>query len=261
MSLTTPLKDQGIIVTRAENPHEGLGGLLEERGAHVLRWPAIRFEAPADPEPLCKALERLEQYDWLIISSPRVVEALGRKWAEMMQRSGRPPAVAAIGRATAQHLHQLGIEATLTAGGSGELLLEELAKKNPEGQRIFFPASSIHRSTLPEGLVALGASVDTVIAYRTLPAALDREECLNSFRSERPGAISFASPSAVNFLRHTLSPEAFDEILHQCAAFVIGKTTESALVDTGFRPAGIASPCTLQGMADTISNFFSPQGV
>ncbi len=56
--------------------------ILERRGARVLDWGSIGFAPPDDLCPLCSALARIQDYDWICFSSPRAVEAVVTRVAE-----------------------------------------------------------------------------------------------------------------------------------------------------------------------------------
>ncbi len=65
-----------VLVTRARHQIDDLAGLLGEQGAEVLIQPAIEIAPPTDWEPVDRALEALERYDWLVFSSANGVRFL-----------------------------------------------------------------------------------------------------------------------------------------------------------------------------------------
>ncbi|MGH8324507.1 MAG: uroporphyrinogen-III synthase, partial [Steroidobacteraceae bacterium] len=118
-----------------------------------------------------------------------------------------------------------------------------------KGARILFPASSRALPTIAAGLTQLGAEVLQVEAYRTEScAALDVGDCRAWIASGRLGAVTFASPSAVEELEHALGKGDFDRLLSAAPAVAIGPTTARALTDRGYT-AALAPSATLQGLA------------
>src|SRR6476646_925016 len=71
-----PLADKRIAITRAEEQAGDLMARLRGLGAAPLLCPAIAIAPPADFAPLDTAIERLTQYDWLIVTSVNGVRAL-----------------------------------------------------------------------------------------------------------------------------------------------------------------------------------------
>jgi uroporphyrinogen-III synthase len=90
-----------------------------------------------------------------------------------------------------------------------------------------------------------------VEAYRTESStALDVEDCRSWITRGGIGAVTFASPSAVDELEHALGKPDFDRLLSGATAVAIGPTTARALTDRGHTPA-LAESATLQGLAHT----------
>lgn len=65
-----------MVVTRAEGPGGRLGSAFASAGARVLRIPTVEIGPPRDPKPMDRAVERLADYDWLVFTSSRAVDAL-----------------------------------------------------------------------------------------------------------------------------------------------------------------------------------------
>lgn len=248
--LAGPLAGVQVVVTRPEDRDGPLTRRLVARGARALHWPAVRFEPPEDPAPLDAALRRLSAYDGIVFTSPRAVDAVcGR----VRQPAGRPW-VAAVGAATCGAAERAGWRVDLvpsTASSSG--LACELAELDCSGSRVLFPASSIARDELPRALRRLGATVDHVTAYRTVPnESLDAGECLAALDGAPVSIVTFASPSAVRGLAACLGGEAFARLLSTCPSVAIGATTAAALAETGVTPAAVAATSTMTGLADAV---------
>jgi uroporphyrinogen-III synthase len=126
------------------------------------------------------------------------------------------------------------------------------ARAHPlSGRRVLFPASSRALPTIAAGLTQLGAKVQQVQAYRTESSAgLNLDACRSWIARGGIGAVTFASPSAVDELEHALGKDDFDRLLSSAAAVAIGPTTARALTDRGHTPT-LAESATLRGLAHT----------
>ena len=219
---------------------------MSNLGLAVLSWPAVTVEM-AEKAPLEAALSRIADFDWIVFASRHAVAAVTGI------RSAAPPPdvkIAAVGQATSQVLRQRGWPVDLCPSESNAAaLVEAFAGMNIAGARVLFPASSRALPTIATGLTQLGAVVEQVEAYRTESAnALDVEGCRSWIAGGGIGAVTFASPSAVEELEHALGKDDFDRLLNMATPVAIGPTTAKALADRGHTPA-LAESATLQGLA------------
>lgn len=235
-----------VVVTRAEERDGPLSTELKSLGLTVLVWAAVRV-SPADTAALDAALSRAESFAWIVFTSRHAVAAV-------TARMSAPPAgmrTAAVGRATAAVLQQHGWPVDLVpAEPSAAGLIAAFAAAGPvQGLRVLYPASSRALPTLAAGLTQLGAEVAMVEAYRTVAgAALDVEDCRSWIARDAVGAVTFASPSAVEELESALGEEDFRRLLGRAPAVAIGPTTARALTERGYT-AKLAESATLQGLA------------
>jgi uroporphyrinogen-III synthase len=242
-----------VVVTRSEASDGPLSSELRNLGLLVLLWPAVAVEM-TEPGPLEMALADIESFHWIVFASRHAVAAVTGVMAP-------PPAgvrIAAVGQATAQVLRQRGWPVDLLPSESNAAALVDafaaeggLDSATPTRTRILYPASSRALPTIAAGLKQLGAEVIQVEAYRTESSnALDIEDCRSWIARGSIGAVTFASPSAVDELEHALGKDDFDRLLSAAAAVAIGPTTARALTERGHTPA-LAESATLQGLAQT----------
>jgi uroporphyrinogen-III synthase len=252
-----------VVVTRSE-PNDGpLSSELRNLGLPVLLWPAVTVE-PVAKDQLATTLSQVGSFDWIVFASRHAVAAV----TQIVPTAPPGTRIAAIGQATAQVLRQRGwpvdllpdeanaaalVAAFETAAISGQSS-QTGGNGSPrflQGVRVLFPASSRALPTIAAGLTQLGAEVVQVEAYRTeSSAALDVESCRSWIARGAVGAVTFASPSAVDELEHALGKDDFDRLLSCAAAVAIGPTTARALTDRGHTPT-LAESATLQGLAHT----------
>jgi len=213
-----------VAVTRDEGDGGALAAALRRAGLEPVPCAAVREEPPLDPVPLARAAHALEGWHWLVVASARAVEALsaarnGRAWPVWLRS-------AAVGERTAAALRGAGAESVLTATRAGAAaLLDALRGADAwQGRRVLLPRAQEGGAVLAQGLRGLGALVDEVVAYRTVPRA--PAELAAEWRRAGPDAAVVASPSAAESLIAALGPETLRGLRLVVA---IGDTTRDAL--------------------------------
>src|SRR5260370_349697 len=78
-----PLTGVRVLVGRARHQAGALSAELRKLGATVLEIPFIEIRKPRSYKPLDSALQNLDSYDWLILTSVNGVEAMWDRFAEL----------------------------------------------------------------------------------------------------------------------------------------------------------------------------------
>src|SRR5206468_6377132 len=132
-----------------------LASLLDARGATARQAPAIELADPPDWQPLDRALDRLDSYDWVVFTSRNT---LPRLLARMAARNVDPAGLArrrlaAIGEPTARDLRARGwmvaaVPESYRAEALAEAVIERLAREPGAGRRILLPRALEARDAL-----------------------------------------------------------------------------------------------------------------
>ena len=165
---SAPLHGRRILLTRAK-PDDAIARALRLAGAQVDAL-ALTVSTPLESAQLDEARDRLADgaYAWVVFSSWRAARAVVSALPRARSRGTR---IAAVGEATAQWISDhAGVSADLTGAGSAAALLECFAAPSADAPSILIPRSAAAPDTLPDGLRALGWSVEAVDAYTTAPA-------------------------------------------------------------------------------------------
>ena len=244
----------GVVVTRFETREGPLSTLLVNKGATIYHWPTFSIEPPEDPDSISESLSGLAGYNWIVFASPRAVEAVAAIIQPHLTEVSAGPRIAAIGKSTARALEENGWPVHfIPQKYTGEALVKEFGERGwARDAKILFPAGSITRETIPEGLRQLGASLDQITVYINRPAALDPQLCLRQIENGAIDVVTFASPSAVESLQLSLQERGFSLLKRMSDAVAIGPTTAEALEETGWLPTATADPSTLEGLADAV---------
>ena len=163
-----PLSGRRILLTRAK-PDDAIARALCLAGAQVDAL-ALTVSTPLESACFDAARNRLADgaYAWVVFSSWRAARAVVSALPQARSRGTR---IAAVGAATAQWTaDHAGVSADLTGAGSAAALLACFPAPSADAPSILIPRSAVAPDTLPDGLRALGWSVEAVDAYTTLPA-------------------------------------------------------------------------------------------
>ncbi len=270
-----PLFGQRVLVTRSRTQASRLCELLEDAGAQPVELPAIEIAPPQDFAPLDRAVCRLSSYAWVIFASVNAVDAVFARLDEQGRdaRAFGAARVGAIGPATAAALAQRGIRADFTPSRSvSAAALEELAAYPWSGLSVLLPSADIGRDELAEGLSRLGAAVERVTAYRTIPAPDAAQRAARAF-TDGIDVVTFTSSSTVRNLLSILDRNGLDRNGNGRAALdrngvgraaldgslvaCIGPVTAAAARELGLRVDIEAQEHTVEGLASALVDYFS----
>lgn len=192
-----PLSGRRILLTRAK-PDDAIARALQAAGAQVDTL-ALTVSTPLDSAQLDAARARLAdgEYAWVVFSSWRAARAVVSCLSRAHSRGTR---IAAVGHATARWISDhAGVSADLTGAGSAAALLECFPAPASGARPVLIPRSALAPDTLPDGLRALGWSVEAVDAYTTAPAVagdIDADIAENFRAGYYDGAVLTASSQA-----------------------------------------------------------------
>lgn len=253
-SFDRPLAEKRVVVTRADSSSSQLVGLLNGHGATVIECPLIRIAYPPRHEAFAGALNRLQSYDWLVLTSLHAARALRRalREANLDARALAGCKIASIGPATTRALRRIGITPDLVPTEHTADAFVEALSLFIHSKRILLLRSDIALAKLPRRLRDLGATVDEVVAYQTRPATPSAAAIAEMH--EGADAIVFCSPSAVHRYVELNLPAI------GAAIACIGPTTAQAARDAGLSVDLVAQPHTSQGLVHALIDHFQPIG-
>jgi uroporphyrinogen III methyltransferase/synthase len=253
-----PLAGRRVLVTRPRAQAGALVDLLEAAGGTAILAPAIRIAAPADPAPLQQAASSVAQFDWIVFASVNAVDALLD--ATAAAGGGALPAVAAVGRKTAAHLHARGVTVTVVPDEfTAEALVGALTSHATlHGTRVLLPKSEIGRTSIAEGLRTAGATVTEVTAYRPVAevAGRDTPDVKRLLENGQLDAVTFTSGSAaVNFVQ--IHGAGTVDLLRRTVVAVIGPVTGDTVRQLGIEVQVQPATYTTAAMVEALAEYFS----
>jgi uroporphyrinogen III methyltransferase/synthase len=247
---------QRIVVTRAREQAGQLSRRLREHGAEVLEVPTIKLEPPTRRQDLVDALLAINSYDWLVFTSPNGVskffEYFFKQFHDMRDIGGAR--IAAVGPATANKLKELHLQVDLMPD---EALASEIAAafagfETIENLKICLLRAEVANRELPEALEALGAIVDDVACYQTVPETEDSTGTSARLLEDGADWVAFTSASTVDNFHARFDLPALLDKFPRLKAAAIGPETSKALAALGLKPAIEAKQHTLDGLVEAL---------
>ncbi|KJR97727.1 MAG: HemD protein [Desulfobulbaceae bacterium BRH_c16a] len=258
-----PLFGKKIIVTRTREQASELVAGLEEYGANCFEYSTINIKPVDSYEILDGELERLNEYHWILFTSLNGVKYFfERLYSKGMDaRDLKGPALAAVGKSTADLLLKYGVNADLIPSTfTGEGLAESLLDQGVEGRNILIPRALHAREILPETLRGAGAQVTVAPVYQNCPAEGDKELLRTELEKGGVAMITFTSSSTVrNFLAmiDVESKEDLKKLLAEVKIAAIGPITEKTVTDSGLKVDIMPEKHTIPEMISAIVNYYS----
>ncbi len=247
-----PLFGSTVAVTRARAQVSALSVRLRGLGAEVVEAPAIRI-VPRSPDEgeLAKAIERIEEYALVCLTSPNgaelLLDALAREGRDARSLAGAT--VAAIGPGTARALAARGIRADVVPERSiAEALVEALADVAVEGRPVLVARASGARDLLPNALRDRGAHVDVLALYDTVPEPLSRDVLEGLARADY---VTFTASSTVDSLLAALTAAA-SRFPAGARVVSIGPVTSATARRWGLEVAVEADRHDIDGLVDAL---------
>jgi uroporphyrinogen-III synthase len=254
------LSGKRVVITRAARQSVELVENLGKLGAVPILLPLVAFSAPEDFGPMDAALDRLEQFDWIIFTSENAVRAVVKRAGvrgNLRNVAGRRSRAAAVGPTTTAAAERAGFFVDYQAQThSGAALANELGEKL-RGQTVFLPRSDRANPDLPRLLRNYGAEVTEVVAYRTVtPVNLDDEKIASILNGEVE-AILFFSPTAVEHFVGVVGEEKLRDLENRVAIAAVGPITANALQQAGVHNLLVAEDTTAAAVISILKKHFA----
>lgn len=230
-----PLAGRRVVVTRAAHQAASLVERLSALGADPIVVPLIEVVEPTDQgAALTAALGRIDQYDWVVVTSPNGADRV----AGALDQSDAEPMIAAVGTATAASFRR---HVDLIAD---DQIGDGLAAAFPAGTgKVLLAQSEEARRVVAAGLRAKGWVVDVVATHRTEALRPTAKLLLTTLSAD---VVLFASGSAVRAW-----VESFGQ--HTPALVVaIGPATAAVADQLGLKIDVVAADHSVDGLVDSV---------
>lgn len=246
-----PLAGFKVMVTRPKELISVLSEKLREKGAEVLELPAVETVPIANPKGLSQAIEKIEEYKWIVFTSPTGVRVFFERLHQMQKdvRILHHGKFAVIGEGTKKALREYGIFADFTPTVyDGEHLGKELAKECNPKDKILMPRASIGNQELVKALEDVGAIVDDIGTYDTIYQTNTILHPVSQLETGNIHCVVFTSSSIVRaFVKNTEGLD-YTKVVAAC----IGKQTKETADKYGMQTY-MSEKATIESLVDLVN--------
>jgi uroporphyrinogen-III synthase len=227
-----------VVVTRPLEQSSRLAAAIDAAGGQASVFPLIEIGPPPDPVALEALIDRLDDFQWAVFSSPTAVD---RAMACIRARRTLPSgwSIAAIGEGTQRALARHGFTEVLapTERFDSEALLALPPLADLHGRQAVIFRGQEGRAVLADGLRARGARVEYAECYTRHAPATDAVMLLEQARRGRLDALVVTSSEAVRNLCAMLARAAAKpSVLAPATLFVPHPRIAEAARSAGFDP-------------------------
>jgi len=257
-----PLSGRRIVVTRPREQAQRFIDLLEQQGAEVIEFPTIEIVPTASYERLDAAIDQLANYDWLIFTSVNGVQYfVDRLRAQQKDVTSLCHLqIATIGPATAQAVEALSLQVhAVPEEYRAEALVKVLGEV--KGKRMLLPRAAQARAVLPKELQALGAHVDEIAAYETVPPqATAVQEVRTLLQTGKVDMVTFTSSSTVRNFAVLFSADELPTLCRKTLVGCIGPITAETAREYGLVVSVQSTVYTIPAFAEAVVEYFQKVG-
>ncbi len=251
-----PLFGQRVVVTRTREQASQLAEQLHELGAEVLEIPTIRIEEPANKTDLMEAMLALGEYDWIVFTSPNGVEAFFGYFFKGFTdiRAFGNLRIAAVGPATAAKIKELHlrVDAMPEEYVTAKITAAIRDFESVENLRILLMRAEVANPELAQELETLGAIVDDVACYRTVPETQDINGGAERLLEEGAEWVTFTSSSTVENFNARFDMASLKKRFPGMRFASIGPETSKTVRNLGFEPDAEAREHNIAGLISAL---------
>jgi uroporphyrinogen III methyltransferase / synthase len=247
-----PLFGQRIVVTRRTEQAGAFAQRLAELGADVLEVPTIKITTPLEKDAIVDCLLELNSYDWLVFTSANGVtmffDIFFRRFQDLRDIGGAR--IAAVGPATAAKLRELHLQVDLTPEEfTGRKIAEAFKKyQDIENVKMCLLRAEVANADLPDALAELGAIVDDIAIYKTVPETEDHGGACEHLLTDGADWVTFTSSSTVEHFHARFDLPKLMKKFPKLKLASIGPETTKAIVALGLKPTLEAKEHTTDGL-------------
>ena len=226
-----------VAITRPKDRAKKACEIVKELGGVPVLAPTLDLE-PVNTESLKNLVERKDDLDWIIFTSPTTIVSLNKFYPDFIKTLSCKLAV--IGNKTGKLAEKNGMTVDLMPEDfTAEGLIEEFKKRGITDKVIGIPRTASARPVLPEELEKLGNEIILAEAYKSLfPMDEDAvKDLISKIENREIDAITFTSPLTVeNFFEivddnQKIAKLLSENLLTVCIGPITAKVLEKYDID------------------------------
>jgi uroporphyrinogen III methyltransferase / synthase len=251
-----PLFGQRVVVTRAVRQAGPLKEPLAELGADVLEVPCIKTGPTDNKTEIVEVMGSLGEYDWIVFTSTNGVNAFFDYFFRAFEdvRDLGALRIAAVGPGTAARLQELHLKVDVMPKAALGLSVAKAlgAFESIENLKIVLMRAETANPDLPQALSAMGAIVDDVACYKTMPETEDFTGDAGRLLAEGAHWATFTSGSTVESFHARFDLPKLLARYPGMKLASIGPETTKAIEALGLKPAIEAREHTVEGLVKAL---------
>ena len=226
-----------VAITRPKDRAKKACEIVEELGGVPVLAPTLDLE-PVNTESLKNLVERKDDLDWIIFTSPTTIVSLNKFYPDFIKTLSCKLAV--IGNKTGRLAEKNGMTVDLMPEDfTAEGLIEEFKKRGITDKVIGIPRTASARPVLPEELEKLGNEIILAEAYKSLFPMDENavKDLISKIENREIDAITFTSPLTVeNFFeivedKQKIAKLLSENLLTVCIGPITAKVLEKYDID------------------------------
>ena len=252
-----PLSGKRVMITRPSHQARGMTNLIEGLGGEPWEFPTIDIAPPSDFSPVDNAIERIEEYSWLVFTSINGVTAFFERMIYLRKdiRCLKDIHISAIGTKTEAELKKMGLFcAYVPEEYTSEALVDGLKRELKQGNKILIPRAETAPDVFGD-LRDAGLEVDEVPAYRTVPGSGNIHLARKLLEDGKIHILTFTSASTVTNFVDMIGTDDLGELLRGVVVSCIGPVTARTAKDLGLPVQVVADKHTIEGMVNSILTY------
>ncbi|MBI4825761.1 MAG: uroporphyrinogen-III C-methyltransferase [Nitrospirae bacterium] len=257
-----PMFGQRVLVTREHT--EGFEP-LGELGAELIEFHTIKIVPAEDRTELDKAIDKLEAYNWLVLTSANGVNFFFKRLFEKRDiRDLKGVRVCAVGTKTASAIQEYGIKVDMVPEEfnsegliSAFTSMSQANSADPlKGVRFLLPRAETARDVFPKRVVEMGGEIDVVTAYRAVKPEIHGKRLKRFLKEGKITVATFTSAATFNNFMDMVGDDA-ESLLDGVAIAVIGPVTARAVEKAGLKVSIMPKEATVEAMVNEIIKWAS----
>lgn len=255
-----PLFGKKILITRSRSQAGLLAEEIMELGGEAYEFPTIEIKPPDDFFQFDSALEKLNEYIWIIFTSTNGVDSffnrlfcLGKDARSLGQNK-----IAALGPKTQEALSKYGISADFVPEEyRTEALIDGLTNEEVAGKKILLPRADIARKLLPQELRRKGAEIHEITVYKTVMGGGDVSKVTKMLLKGEIDVVTFTSSSTVINFVTLVGQDIISEISGTTLFAAIGPVTADTAEKKGIKIDMCAQEYTIKGLIKAVVDYYN----
>lgn len=249
------LQGRTILITRPQPEADVTAQQVRACNGRPLLLPTLSILPPRDMAPFHAALQRLNSYHGILITSVNGARAL----IAFMAPKQIPPPLFAVGKKTAKILQKQGWKVHIpSASLGGEALAHAVMAWKSNKSRFLFLQAEQGREELSTLLQQAGYQVDRVVAYRAEPLTNLPEAIRRVLAAGEVDATLFFSGRTAQAFVAALPADAGEAWLQKTVIAVISPVTAQTVRQLGYAVAVVSQEPSSEGLLAALSRYWLP---